>query len=477
MEQSMHRLSTGLRINRASDKPSDLIASQALRSEKAALSAAMTNNERADQMLAVAESSLQEISNMLVHLQSLVSEAGNGAGLSEAERAANQLEVDSILSTIDRIAATSSFEGVRLLNGTFDFRVENRDARVEDYDIHALKMKHGQQPAVEVVVSQSAQHAALFLSTGGGLDLASPSDLFEFAVGGDRGSRVFSFASGTDSAAMVDAVNSFTSITGVSAAAQGSGIMFKSREYGEAAFVRFDLLDRAGQAGAVHRVEAEDENTPSVAVGDTFALAGLNGYLLDRGQDAVAHVNGIRATSSGRQIDVRSDVLEMSLTLTETAAQQHGGFRAMRIVGGGAGFALGPQINLPNSSTIGLASVNTRGLGNTLVGYLQDLGSAGPNNLIDGDLEAGQKIVNAAIDKISKMRGRMGAFQKNILGSTIRALGVAFENTSSAESAIRDTDFAEESATLSRSEVLVSASTNVLAIANSQPNAALALLR
>jgi flagellin len=84
--------------------------------------------------------------------------------------------------------------------------------------------------------------------------------------------------------------------------------------------------------------------------------------------------------------------------------------------------------------------------------------------------------VNDAISEVSTLRGRLGAFQKNTVGATIRSLGVALENTSAAESAIRDTDFAAETADLSRSQILVSAATNVLGIANSQPQSVLGLL-
>ena len=68
------------------------------------------------------------------------------------------------------------------------------------------------------------------------------------------------------------------------------------------------------------------------------------------------------------------------------------------------------------------------------------------------------------------------AFQRNTVGSTIRSLGVALENTSAAESAIRDTDFAAETAELTRSQILQQAATTTLSIANSQPQSALALL-
>ena len=120
--------------------------------------------------------------------------------------------------------------------------------------------------------------------------------------------------------------------------------------------------------------------------------------------------------------------------------------------------------------------MSSRNLGTEPDGFLSSLASGADNNVIDGDLTQGQKIVNDAISQISSQRGRLGAFTKNTVGSTIRSLGVAFENTAAAESAIRDTDFAKETAELTRSQILVQAATNSLAIANSNPQNALSLL-
>ena len=109
LNNSLERLSTGLRINRGKDDPAGLIASENLRSEKASISAAIGNAERADQVVNIAEGGLQEINSLLVEVQSLVTQSANDAGLSQEEKEANQLQVDSILQTIDRIAASTSF--------------------------------------------------------------------------------------------------------------------------------------------------------------------------------------------------------------------------------------------------------------------------------------------------------------------------------------------------------------------------------
>ena len=133
LSTSLERLSTGLRINRGADDPAGLIASENLRAEKVALGAAISNAERAEQVVNIAEGGLQEISTLLTQLEGLVTSSANEAGLSDEERSANQQQVDSILQTIDRVAGATSFQGLRLLNGNLDYATTNVSSDVEDF--------------------------------------------------------------------------------------------------------------------------------------------------------------------------------------------------------------------------------------------------------------------------------------------------------------------------------------------------------
>jgi flagellin len=108
---------------------------------------------------------------------------------------------------------------------------------------------------------------------------------------------------------------------------------------------------------------------------------------------------------------------------------------------------------------------------------LSALASGGPANLTSSNLVTAQKIVDLAVKQVSQLRGRLGAFQKFTIGSTINSLGVAFENASAAESAIADTDFAQETANLTRAQILSQSATTVLTQANASPQSALSLLR
>ena len=214
LNKSLERLSTGLRINRGADDPAGLIASENLRSEKAAINAAVTNAQRAEQVVNVAEGGLQEVSNMLVELQSLVSSTANEAGVSAEEKEANQLQIDSILQTIDRIANSTSFQGSKLLNGNFDYTTNNQDKnKLSDVTINSAKLADdGTARSVTVKTITAAETGEVFLSTGDDPTGFNNGDNGEITleVTGSKGSQQFTFASGTLQSDMITAINSFS---------------------------------------------------------------------------------------------------------------------------------------------------------------------------------------------------------------------------------------------------------------------------
>ena len=307
LTKSLERLSTGLSINRGADNPAGLIASENLRSEKASISAAIGNAERADQVVNIAEGGLQEINTLLLELQSLITSTANDAGLSQEERDANQLQVDSILQTVDRIANVTNFQGTKLLNGTFDFQVTGLDPSVADFNINAAKLETGDTRTVQVTVTESAQHGGLFLELSAGvIDLSAQSNRLTLEIAGTEGSREFSFASGTTLADAATQINTFKSVTGVSAAVSGTGLSIKSTEFGSSEFVSVKVVDDggingvggAGAGGAgVLTLSAADENQIGPGPATTFATA--TNAIRDTGQDVSAIINAIDATSNG----------------------------------------------------------------------------------------------------------------------------------------------------------------------------------
>lgn len=479
--QSLERLSTGLRINRGKDDPAGLIASENLRSEKASLNAAIGNAERADQVANIAEGGLQEISSLLIDLQGLVTAAANDGGLSVKEKEANQVQIDSILQTIDRISGATSFQGKKLLNGNLDYTTTGVDAGVSDFRVNGAKLAFDSDLEVQAVITTSAQQAGLFLSLGGPLNLnGGLNSAFTIEITGSLGSRELSFTSGTSIDTIVTAINTFSDVTGVVANAEGTtALKLASDQYGSNAFVSTSIVQSADIQGTgigIFQLEGDDFNTADAATITAFnAPTALNG-VRDDGQDVVATINGIQATADGRTARINTDFLDVEMTFDTATAQQRGNVEAFTITGGGADFQLAPNVDIAGKVALGIADVSTRKLGNSTLGYLSELGEGKDFNVVNGNLTDAQQIVSDAIDSISSIRGRLGAFQKNTVGATIRNLNVSLENTTAAESVIRDTDFAAETAKLTRSQILVQASTNILALANSAPQSALQLL-
>ncbi|HSI36566.1 MAG: flagellin [Phycisphaerae bacterium] len=443
LNTSLERLSTGLKINKGADDPAGLIASENLRAEKTGISTAIDNAERASNIIGTAEGGLNEVSSLLNELQGLVGQAANSGGLSSEEKQANQLQVDSILGTINRIAASTSFQGKKLLNGSLDYTTSAvTSTAIDNLRVNAARLPDGATQSVVVQVVASAQTAQVGYTNG-----AIAGNTVTIEVAGNGGTEQLSFASGTAVSSIVTAVNAVKEATGVSATISGSDIRFESTEFGSAQFVSVK------------------------AIAGTFATT----VAKDTGADASVTINGASATTAGKAVSYRSSNLDVEFELDETFNVP--GNTTFGITGGGATFALGSKVTEQDKASIGLTSVSTGSLGDTTNGFLSSLGSGGSNAITGTNLTTAQKVLDKAVKQVSQLRGRLGAFQKFTIGSTVNALGVAYENASAAESAIRDTDFAEETSKLTRGQILSQAASTVLAQANSSPQSALALLR
>lgn len=511
LNNTLERLSTGLRINRGKDDPAGLIASENLKSDITATNAAIGNAERADQVVNIAEGGLQEVSGLLNELQGLLTTSANTAGLSATEKEANQQQIDSILQTIDRISSATTFQGTKLLNGNFDYETTGIASGVNDFQINGAKFE-GASLDVNVAVTQSAQQGSLYLSLGvlandaNGLNLngtgQNANSTFSIEIVGSLGSRELSFSSGQTLTQIANAINTFTDVTGVEAtinsSATAGGVVLRSSEYGSDEFVSVKVTNDAavqvstgGTTGlGVYGFLSGDANAATGIDTGTGAttFADASQAILDRGQNVAGTINGVIGTGDGRQLRVNTDFLDITLNLsnvitsggtTDTAtAVDIGTFQALTIQGGGADFQLAGQVDIGGKVSAGIQDIATRKLGTSDLGFLDELGSGQAFDVTqsDPDLSRAQKIVSQAIDQISSTRGRLGAFQKNVVGATIRNLSVAVENTAAANSVIRDADFAAETAALTRSQILQQASTNSLALANQGPQAVLSLL-
>jgi len=279
----------------------------------------------------------------------------------------------------------------------------------------------------------------------GGLDA---SIIFEIA--GATGGEVLSFGAGTSLTQLVAAINAVSDATGVGAVDNAGDLELTSTAYGSAAFVSVSVLSGSDSLG-------------------TFT-GGLSATRTN-GTDIVAAVNGIQAKGLGNTVSINTATLDLSLTVDEGSSTDVN----FTIIGGGALFQLGPDVVSNQQARIGITSVNTARLGGT-AGKLFQLGSGGSADLTT-DTTTAAAIVEEAINQITSLRGRLGAFQRTTLETNKNALGDTLVNLTEAESQIRDADFAAETANLTRAQILVQSGTTVLQITNQNPQNVLALLR
>lgn len=164
---ALTRLSTGLRINKGADDPAGLIASEALRSEITGFNKAISNTKRASQIITTADSALGQVSSLLNDVRGLVVEAANSGALSDEEIAANQLQIDSSLEAINRIAQTTTFQGRKLLDGSLDY-VSTAGTVSSVQDVNITRATIGDSALdVEVVVSSAATQAQITADSNG----------------------------------------------------------------------------------------------------------------------------------------------------------------------------------------------------------------------------------------------------------------------------------------------------------------------
>jgi flagellin len=452
LSETLQRLSSGLRINRGADDPAGLIASEGLRSEISGITQAIDNSARASNVIATTEGALSEVASLLLNVKDLVVEAANSGALSPEEIRANQLQVDSAVESITRISNTTTFAGLKLLNGGLNYITSGvSTSAITALSINQANFGTNDSIPVQVDVITSAQTAGLEFRT------SAVTSSVTLEIAGTEGVEVLTFTSATAASAIAFAVNRVSDTTGVTAeyinsATPTDGIRFGSTGYGTKSFVSV-----TAQSGSFSTVDVDGSATNRA-----------------EGVDAVATINGALTVGDGLNIKLNTNALDIDLTLSESLGL---GTTSFAITGGGALFQLGAQVTSNQQVNIGIGSVAASKLGDSEVGFLNDVVTGGSATLVGGNAAQASKIIERAIRQVAVMRGRLGAFEKNTLDTNVNSLQVALENVTSSESKIRDADFAFETAQLTRAQILTQAGTSVLATANATPQSVLSLLQ
>ena len=490
----LERLSTGLRINRGKDDPAGLIISERISTELRGIEQAIKNSERASSVIATTEGSLTEINDLLNSIKALTVEAANSGAISDEERDANQLQIDSAIQSITRISNTATFGGQKLLDGSLGYITSGiAVSTITKSNITAASFIDAGAVNVSIDVIASAQKASLYLSGDNSAIAGPPADgiivsATTIQIRGPLGVRELDLLSGTTLSAVAASINALTGLTGVtselvSATDQSSGLAFRSDGFGSDNFVSVERLDKPANASDDNfnllKIDA-NANVPA----DIWTLT-LVAATRDEGRDVQALINGNVASGDGLNVSIGSPSLALKLDLAESYATDPTlAVSTFDITGGGSLYQLGPNVNALQQSNIGIQSTAAESLGsvfkNGVANFLSSLQTGKANSLAAADSSRDfstlSDIVEASIDEISILRGRLGAFERNVLDANSRSLQGAFENLTASQSQIRDADFALESSELTRAQILQSSGTTVLSLANQQSQQVLQLL-
>jgi flagellin len=364
--------------------------------------------------------------------------------MSDAQKAANQTVIDSSLAAINRIAQTTNYQGRNMLDGSLGYIYEPTTSGSMD-DVASLQINSAVYDATDGTdVTISVGTAATVATVTATLTSDKLSTDLTLKLTGNDGSYVFTFAKDTAGSVVEQAINALTDSTGISAKDTSGSLALTSTGYGSKASVQADV------------------KSGTLTLDKTYAA----------GDDVIATVNGITAQGNGNTLSVNTGTLSMSATMVADAT----GDSTFTITGGGATFQLGATINTNNQARLGLQSVDTGSLGG-VDGLLYQLASDGDTSLTSGDLTTASKIVTEALDQITSIRGRLGAFQSSTLESNSATLSDTVTALTNAQSVIQDADFAAETANLTRAQILVQSGTAVLKIANKNPENVLTLLQ
>ncbi|MFH1265035.1 MAG: flagellin [Planctomycetota bacterium] len=288
LQQALTRLSTGLRINSGKDDPAGLIASEILRSDITAVGRAISNSERANQMIATADSALGQVSALLNDVRGLVTEAANEGALSDEQIAANQLQIDSSLEAINRIAQMTAFQGRKLLDGSLDFQTTagTNFSDITDLEITQANLGASGSMSVDVRVIDAAETAQVkmtgstytlaedtlsfgsSLTFGAGGEIASGGILNLYSLDGTAYNIIITMA---DNAATAGDDSTYT----LSAPGEISILVDTKAGEGGPTTVA-ELVARINASGVNGLVFAEEGNAGAIAAGDDLASTAMD---------------------------------------------------------------------------------------------------------------------------------------------------------------------------------------------------------
>ena len=453
---ALQRLSSGLRINSAKDDAAGLAIASRFTTQIRGLNQAVRNANDGISLSQTAESALDELGNNLQRIRELAVQSANATN-SASDRAALDAEVQQRIAEINRIASQTSFNGQKVLDGSFGTAQFQVGANV------------GETISVNLTTGVRADQLGQ-IATGTGTPVT--------AVALTDGGLTIQLGTGTAVA------------IGASTAGTQAG------QTADSAFAKVGAINAAGVAGltatATNATSGTFSTVATTGAASTYNLT-VNGVAIFAGTNNLAAGASLTASQVAAQVNLFSAQTGVSAgvsgtNLTLTASDGRNAVVTETLTQGvgatltGTGIAAAQEGTLRGTITLAASQNITLGVGNALIGF------AGTSIAVDtttlstvsvtsvANANAAIQRADAALNAVSSLRSQLGAIQ-NRFESTIENLTTVTENLTASRSRIQDADFAAETAALTKAQILQQAGVAVLAQANAAPQTILGLFR
>jgi len=459
---AMERLSSGIRINSAKDDAAGLAISTRMTSNIRGLAAAVRNANDGISLTQTAEGSLGAISDNLQRIRELAVQSAN-TGNNDSDRGALNTEARQLISEIDRIANNSAFNGIKLLDGSFQNQSLQVGAGNDANDRIAISISSAKVSALGIgsnssysrVLTEGAVVSNVALQAG---ELSINSTQIGLSV-----SDGISFVDANSSAiSKAAAINAASGLTGVTA-----------------------VVGKTSIVGALATAPTVATALGAVVInGVDLGVISAGATAVDRGTQTAAAVNakssqtGVTATATNDGVVTLSAADGRNITVTTTAA----GFTATGLGASASTVTTTAKLTLSTNNDKGIVLGGALGLTATgqsaHVGYSPSvLASSGGVDLSTAvGSQAALSVLDKAINSVTDSRASMGAYQ-NRLTASVANLEITSMNLQASRSRILDTDYAKETTNLAKSQIIQQAATAMLAQANQSSQSVLALLK
>jgi flagellin len=511
LSTSLQRLSSGLRINSAKDDAAGLAISERFTSQIRGNQTAARNANDGISLAQTAEGGLSTAGDLLQRIRELAVQSANGTN-SDSDRASIQNEVSSLSQELDRVANTTQFNGQNVLDGSLtsaQFQVGANSGQTINVGVQSAKatdlgnnvLKSATGGTLTTALSQASVNATGTnnITTDETLTITSGKGVAtKITVKGPDAAAVPPKVEGDSAAKIAQNINAQSGSTGVTAKASttatiagiaNGAVAFELRGANSVANdptskpITITAKVVGGDLSALAQAINSQSGTTAVTASIKKDGAGVASLVLNNanGDDisvrntstdaagglALATISGAPTPANGTAAAVDANPQTIGAGTVDGAGVPNGNFA---VVGGKLDFSSDTGFSIKSTGTAVLGGTAGDSVGSDLQSVAKlDVSTVEGSN-------AALKTIDSALNQINSNRAALGAIQ-NRFASTIANLNTTTENLSASRSRIQDTDFAAETANMTRGQILQQAGTAMLAQANSLPNGVLSLLR